>query len=72
MRKWRVARVTKAGTLFVGEQEFWMKNGAQSAANSLNITFADSVEVDVRRGHNFFVLHVDQVDDLKTRLEETK
>ncbi len=70
MRKWRVVRVTKEGTLYVAEQQYWTKNGAQAAATHLNLTFGTlEAMANALIGHNFFATSTDKIPMLEQALE---
>lgn len=73
MRKWRVVRVTPKGTLYVAEQQFWSRKGAQAAATHLNTTFGGILNIlNQAMGHNFFAAHADKISMMEQALEESR
>lgn len=73
MRSWRVVRVAKDGTLFVAEQPYWTKGGAQAAATHLNNTFGAIEQMsNALLGHNFFVAPVHKIPLLEQALETAR
>lgn len=60
--KWRVARWTKEGELFVAKEAFLTSTGAQEAAKQLNSTFSgfDGL-ARALNGRMFFAVHVDNI-----------
>lgn len=64
--KWRVARWTKEGELFVAKEKFLTSTGAQAAAKQLNTSFAgfDGL-ARALSGRMFFAVHVDNIPTVK-------
>lgn len=70
MKKWRVARVQKDMTLFVAEQGYWTKSGAQAAATHLNTTFGGLAQfAGALLGHNYFATSTDKIPAVERALE---
>lgn len=62
--KWRVARWTKDGELFVAEQPtYWFRFSAQMGADHLNETFSglNGLAV-ILGGRRFFAIHIDKIE----------
>lgn len=73
MKKWRVVRVNRQGTLDVSDVGYWTKNGAQEAANHLNKTFgAMEALANALVGHNYWVTTIDKITMLDTALRREK
>lgn len=71
--KWRVARWTKDGELFVAPEPFLTSTGAQDAAKQLNATFSgfDGL-ARALSGRMFFAVHVDNIPTVKEAQESDK
>lgn len=72
MRQWRVVRVQRDMTLYVAEQAYWTKNGAQAAATHLNLTFGNLTSGNVLLGHNFFAVSAGKIPVVEDALARAR
>jgi hypothetical protein len=67
MRKWRIGKILNSGEVFIADEKFWTRRGAQKAADGVN-GFMTSMplfqQIVARMVHPLFVpMHVDRIPE---------